>query len=167
MNRRGTGDEIRELFAEIRRRIPGVVLRTSLISGLPGEGEAEFEELCEFLREAKIERAGVFPYSPEEGTPAERMERPDTETANERAEMIMEIQAGIMDQFNQSRMGTEETVLCEGFDEEYQCYTGRSFAESPDIDGRILFTGENIEPGDFVKIKITEDWDGDLYGEQI
>lgn len=167
MNRRGTGDEIRELFAEIRRRIPGVVLRTSLISGLPGEGEAEFEELCEFLREAKIERAGVFPYSPEEGTPAERMERPDTETANERAEMIMEIQAGIMDQFNQSRMGTEETVLCEGFDEEFQCYTGRSFAESPDIDGRILFTGENIEPGDFVKIKITEDWDGDLYGEQI
>jgi ribosomal protein S12 methylthiotransferase len=84
MNRRGTGDEIRELFKKLTERIPNLVLRTSLIAGLPGEGEAEFEELCEYLREAKIPRAGVFPYSPEEGTPAEKMERPDEETAKVR-----------------------------------------------------------------------------------
>ena len=79
----------------------------------------------------------------------------------------MDIQARIMDEFNESRLGTEETVLCEGFDEEYQCYWGRSYAESPDIDGRILFSAENAQPGEFVKVLITEDWDGDLYGQEI
>ncbi len=85
MNRRDTGESIRALFKKLRERIPGLVLRTSLITGLPGEGEAEFEELCEFLREAKIERAGVFPFSPEEGTPAARMEYPPKDVAMERA----------------------------------------------------------------------------------
>lgn len=166
MNRRGTGEEIRELFKKLRDRIPGVVLRTSIIAGLPGEGEAEFEELCEFLREAKIERAGVFPYSPEEGTPAAKMDRPDEETANKRAELIMEIQAVIMDEFNESRLGTEEKVLCEGFDEECGYLYGRSFAESPDIDGRILFSG-NALPGEFCTVKLIDVLDGDMVGEQI
>ena len=93
MNRRGTGDDIRALFSRLREKIPGLVLRTSLISGLPGEGEKEFEELCEFLKEAKIERAGVFPFSPEEGTPAEKMEHVPFEEAQRRAELIMELQA--------------------------------------------------------------------------
>ena len=167
MNRRGTGDEIKELLSRLKKEIPGLVLRTSLIAGLPGEGEEEFEKLCAYLREVKIQRAGVFPYSPEEGTPAAKMERPDGETAQRRAEAIMDIQARIMDEFNESRLGTEETVLCEGFDEEYQCYWGRSYAESPDIDGRILFSAENAQPGEFVKVLITEDWDGDLYGQEI
>ena len=93
MNRKGTGDEIRALFKTLRERIPGLVLRTSLIAGLPGEGEAEFEELCEFLREAKIERVGVFPFSPEEGTPAAKMEHVDEEEAQRRADLILELQA--------------------------------------------------------------------------
>ena len=168
MNRRGTGSEIIELLKRLRKEIPGVVIRTSIISGLPGEGEEEFEKLCNFLREAKIERAGVFPYSPEDGTPAAKMDRPDEETANQRAEHILEIQADIMAKFNESRLGTEETVICEGFDQEYQCYYGRSYAESPDIDGRILFSGSSdITPGQFVRVRLEEDWDGDLYGYQI
>ena len=167
MNRRGTGDEIRELFKKLRDRIPGLVLRTSLISGLPGEGEEEFEELCEFLREAKIERAGVFPYSPEEGTPAAEMDRPDEDTANERARILMEIQNDVMDSFNASRIGKVEKVIVEGCTEEdANMYWGRSFAESPDVDGIIMFKLEDeslIENG-FVNVRITEDIDGDMFG---
>ena len=117
MNRRGTGDDIRKLFAELRRRIPDVVLRTSLISGLPGEGEPEFEELCCFLKEAKIERVGVFPFSPEEGTPAAKMPHVDYEVAQRRADLIMEIQASVMDEFNASLVGKTLEVLCLDYDE--------------------------------------------------
>ena len=90
MNRRGSGGDIRALLGKLRKRIPGVVIRTSLIVGLPGEGEAEFAELCSFLREAKIERAGVFVYSPEEGTPAAAMpDRCDLVEAERRQEKVM------------------------------------------------------------------------------
>ena len=134
MNRRGTGDEIRALFKTLRERVPGLVLRTSLIAGLPGEGEAEFEELCAFLREAKIERVGVFPFSPEEGTPAAKMEHVDFEEAQRRADLIMELQAPIMDEFCASFIGKTLDVLCEGYDEESGLFYGRSYADSPEIE---------------------------------
>ena len=162
MCRRGTGEEIRELFATLRERIPGLVLRTSLIAGLPGEGEEEHEELCAFLEEARIERAGVFPYSPEEGTPAAEMDRPDEETAQQRAESIAALQDRIMDEYNRSRVGTEVTVLVEEFDG--QVYSGRSYAESPDIDGRIRFTAEETITGDFARVTITGIVDGEPFG---
>lgn len=166
MNRRGTGDEIRALFSKLRERIPGLVLRTSLIAGHPGEGEEEFLELCAYLREAKIERAGVFPYSKEEGTPAARMrDIPDEETASRRAELIQEIQIDIFDAFNSSRIGNTLQVLCDGYDPEYGLFYGRSYAESPDIDGRILFSGEAV-PGEFYPVHITEmTEEGDLKGQ--
>jgi ribosomal protein S12 methylthiotransferase len=166
MNRRGTGQEIRALFAKLRARIPGLVLRTSLITGLPGEGEAEFEELCAFLRAAKIERAGVFPYSPEEGTPAYTMPRVDEETAQRRAALVGDIQEQIMQAYDESRLGTTETVLCCGLDEEAGCLWGRSYAESPDVDGRILFSGD-AQPGTFVPVQLTGFLDGELYGTQL
>lgn len=166
MNRRGTGDDIRALFKKLRERIPGLVLRTSLISGLPGEGEAEFEELCEFLREARIERVGVFPFSPEEGTPAARMDYPDASVAQRRADLIMELQASIMDDFCSSFVGRTLHVLCEGFDEEAGCFYGRSYADSPDIDGLVLFSGNALE-GDMVEVYITDTEDGFLLGEQL
>ena len=162
MCRRGTGDQIRKLFADLRARIPGLVLRTSLIAGLPGEGEKEFEELCGFLEEARIERAGVFPYSPEEGTPAERMDRPDEETARRRADSIAALQDRIMDDYNRSRIGTEVTVLVEEYDG--RVYSGRSYAESPDIDGRIRFTAEETITGDFARVTITDVVDGEPFG---
>lgn len=167
MNRRGTGDDIRKLFKELRERIPGVVLRTSLISGLPGEGEAEFEELCSFLREAKIERAGVFPFSPEEGTPAAKMPHVDAEEAQRRADLIMEIQAGVMDEFNASLIGKALEVLCLDYDEDTQMWVGRSCYDSPDIDGLVFFDGDGGE-GNIVYVNITAvDDDGNLIGEEV
>ena len=166
MNRRGDKAYLLALLAKLRERIPGVVLRTSIITGLPGEGEAEFEELCDFLREAKIERAGVFPYSPEEGTPAAKMPRVDTDEARRRAELLVDLQSRVMDEYNESVLGTTVEVLCEGFDPASMGYVGRSFAESIDIDGKIYFSSErDLEPGEFVNVRITGTMDGELTGE--
>lgn len=167
MRRRGTGDDIRALMKKLRERIPGVVLRTSVITGLPGEGEEEFNELCGFLREAKIERAGVFPFSPEEGTDAYNMPHVSTEEAERRAELINDLQAEIMAAFNEKRVGTVTRVLCEGYDEDMNLYAGRSFAESPDVDGAIWFSGENVEPGEFYDVILRGELDGDLVGEVV
>ena len=165
MNRRGTGDEIRALFKTLRERIPGLVLRTSLIAGLPGEGPEEFEELCSFLREARIERVGVFPFSPEEGTPAAKMEHADEEEAQRRADLILQLQAPIMDAFCQRFVGQTIEVLVTDYDEEEQCWVGRSYADSPDIDGEVRFDGVCRE-GDMVSVTITEAEDGIMYGEE-
>ena len=165
MNRKGTGDEIRALFKTLRERIPGLVLRTSLIAGLPGEGEAEFEELCAFLREARIERVGVFPFSPEEGTPAAKMSHVDEEEAQRRADLILELQAPIMNAFCQSFVGRVIPVLVTDYDEEEQCWIGRSYADSPDIDGEVHFDGASRE-GDMALVRITAAEDGILYGEE-
>ncbi len=163
MNRRGTGGDIRALFQKLRARIPGLVLRTSLIAGLPGEGEAEFEELCEFLREARIERVGVFPFSPEEGTPAAEMEHVDFDTAQRRAELILELQAPIMEDFCRGLVGKTLPVLCDGCDEESGLFTGRCYADSPDIDGQVLFPGPCPE-GEIRPVLIESTEDGLLYG---
>ena len=166
MNRRDTKAELLALFGKIRSRIPGLVLRTSLITGLPGEGEAELEELCDFLRETRIERAGVFPFSPEEGTRAAQMEHVDTEEARRRAELVVDVQSDIIDDYNDSLLGEEREVLCEGFDGQAQMFYGRSYAESPDIDGRIWFTaGEEVLAGTFVTVRLTGTMDGELTGE--
>ena len=166
MNRRGTGDDIRALFSKLRLKIPGLVLRTSLIAGLPGEGEAEFEELCDFLREARIERVGVFPFSPEEGTPAAAMDHVDFETAQRRADLIMELQAPIMEEFCQGFAGRTLRVLYEYYDDESGYHVGRSYADSPDIDGLVLFSGD-CQEGDMVDVLIQYSEDGLLYGEQV
>ncbi len=168
MRRRGTGDDIRALFIKLRQRIPGVVLRTSVITGLPGEGEAEFEELCEFLREARIERAGVFPFSPEEGTDAYDMPHVDADEAARRAQLIGEIQEKVMEEYNASRLGSTVRVLCEGFDSDVGLYAGRSFAESPDVDGYIYFGSDaECQAGEFYDVIIRGDLDGDLAGEVV
>lgn len=166
MNRRGTGEEIRELFKKLREKIPGLVIRTSLIAGLPGEGESEFEELCEFLREARIERVGVFPFSPEEGTPAAKMAHVDFEEAQRRAELVMELQAPIMDDFCNSFVGKTIRVLYEYYDEEEQYHVGRCYADSPDIDGEVRFSG-CCKEGDMVDVLITSTEDGILFGEEV
>ena len=167
MNRRSTKAEIIALLNKLRQRLPGLVLRTSLICGLPGEGEAEFEELCEFLQDAGIERAGIFQFSPEEGTPAAVMEHQvEPETAARRVELLVELQSRVMDAYNESRLGETLEVLCEGFDPEMGCYAGRSYADSPDVDGKVFFTAAGLVPaGTFVNVRITGTSDGDLTGE--
>ena len=167
MRRRNTRAEIEELFAKLRAAMPDVVIRTSLICGLPGEGEAEFEELCQFLREQKLQRAGVFQYSPEEGTLAAAMpDQVDPEIAERRVELVVDLQSRIMDEYNEARLGTCMEVLCEGFDQNEGCYVGRTYADSVDIDGRVLFTAAGLIPaGEFVWVRITGTADGDLTGE--
>lgn len=168
MRRRETKAGLEALFARLRERIPGVVLRTSLITGLPYEDEAAFEELCSFLGEQRLQRVGAFAYSPEEGTPAAKMlNRVDAEEAQRRAELVMEVQAQVMDQFNDSRMGDTVEVLCDGWDGQSMSYVGRSYAESPGIDGSIYFTSDSpVEAGDFVRVRITGAMDGELTGER-
>ena len=167
MRRRNTRAELEDLFARLRRAIPDLVVRTSLICGLPGEGEAEFEELCQFLREQKLQRVGVFQFSPEEGTLAAAMEdQVDPETAARRVELVVNLQSRIMDEYNEARLGTVMEVLCEGFDAQAGCFAGRTYADSVEIDGRVLFTAAGAVPaGSFVNVRITGVSDGELTGE--
>ena len=166
MNRRGNKAYLEGLFAKLRARIPGLVLRTSLIAGLPGEGEAEFEELCQFLRRQKLERVGVFAFSPEEGTPAARMDYPDPEIARHRVELIEELQSEVLDAWHVSLFDRNLEVLVEDWDG--RCYYGRSYADSPGIDGSVRFESEREHrPGDFVQVKILGAEDGELTGREV
>ena len=165
MHRRGDKKLITELFAKLRRRIPGLVIRTSLITGLPGEGEAEFQELCRFLREQRLERVGAFVFSPEEGTPAAQMEHVDEDTARQRAQTLEMIQSEIMDDYNAAMLGKTLEVLVDGYDEEQEQFYGRTYADSPDIDGRVWIASQDpLHEGDFVMVTIDEIIDGDLAG---
>ena len=165
MNRRGDGTFLKELFAMLRSRIPGLVLRTSVITGLPGEGEAEFAELCEFLKELRLERVGAFAFSPEEGTPAAEMDHVEQSVALERAQMIESIQSRIMDDYAQAMQGKTMEVLVDGYDDEYEQYFGRSYADSPDIDGRVWLASQDaLSEGSFVTVQIDGIIDGDLSG---
>lgn len=165
MNRRGNKDYLEALFPKLRRQIPGLVLRTSLIAGLPGEGEAEFDELCDFLRRHKLERVGAFAFSPEEGTPAAQMDYPDESVARQRADFIARLQSDVIDAYNESRFDTVMEVLTEDYDGVY--YYGRTYADSPGIDGTVRFTAEReIAPGTFVNVMILGAEDGDLIGKE-
>lgn len=166
MHRRGNSAFLRDLFTELRRHIPGLVLRTSLIVGLPGETEEEFEELCAFLREMNIERAGVFCYSPEEGSEAAEMpDQIDEDVKNERRMIVEELQSDVLDRFAARMQGQLIDVLCEGWDGESGLYYGRSYADSPDIDGRVLFDSAfSVEEGQFVPVRITGAQGADLTG---
>jgi ribosomal protein S12 methylthiotransferase len=168
MNRRGDGAYLRELFAKLRRQIPGLVLRTSVITGLPGEGEEEFEELCLFLKEMQLERVGAFPFSPEEGTPAAEMEHVSFEVATQRAEMVETVQSAIMDSYCDSMMGKTLDVLVDGYDEEAEQYFGRTYADSPEIDGRVWIACDGpIAEGDFIRVCIDGAIEGDLSGYAV
>ena len=165
MNRRGDREYLDTLFSKLRSRIPGLVLRTSVITGLPGEGEEEFAELCEFLKEQKLERVGAFPFSPEEGTPAAEMEFVDSEIAQMRAQQVETIQSRIMDDYNAGMVGRTVTVLVDGYDEELEQYYGRTYADSPEIDSRVwLAADEPLKEGIFVEVCIDSVVDGELSG---
>ncbi len=165
MNRRSSKEQLEELFAKLRSRIPGLVLRTSVITGLPGEGEEEFNELCEFLSRHRLERVGAFPFSPEEGTPAAEMEFVDSEIAQTRAQQIEDIQSRIMDDYNAAMQGKILEVLVDGYDEEMEQYYGRTYADSPEIDSRVwLSADEPLREGSFIKVCIDGIADGELSG---
>ena len=168
MHRPGDGEEFAALIEKLRERIPGLVLRTSLIVGLPGETEEEFAELCTFLQETAIERVGVFEFSPEEGTEAAELpDQIDAETKANRRLIVEELQSGVLDDYNTSRHGEVMDVLCEGFDDEQQLWFGRTYADSVEVDGHVYFESDG-EPqeGTFVPVLITESLGPDLLGVQ-
>ena len=167
MNRRGSTVFIKNLLAKIRKNIPGVVIRTTFIAGMPGETEEEFEELCEFIKDQAFERLGCFAYSEEEGTPAGEMKNQiDPEIRRKRADIIMEEQMGIALTIAKSCEGEVLDVLCEGYDEENACYVGRSYMDAPDIDTKVYFDSpRELSEGDFVPVLITGSDGYDLVGE--
>ena len=168
MRRRTTGEEIRDLFKKLREEIEGVVLRTSIIIGLPGEGEEEFAELCDFLREYRPERAGFFAFSPEEGTDAAEMDYPDEDIVSRRMEAAQMIRDEIVDEYNESLVGKVVDVLCEGADPIIKLAFGRTYADAPEIDGKVFFTPRgSAKPGDIKQVLINEVMEGDLFGKML
>lgn len=169
MNRWGDKERLSQLMAHIRKKVPDIVLRTTLITGFPGETEEQFSELAEFVQEQKFERLGCFAYSQEEGTKAAEMENQlSEEVKNHRADIIMEQQMLISAANNEKLMGKRLTAVVEGFDKFAECYFGRTEKDAPDIDGKVFFTSENpLEIGDYVEIEISDTLDYDLMGEVV
>lgn len=165
MNRRGDKQLLLNLFKKLKDAMPDLVIRTSLITGLPGEDEDAFRELCQFLKDLRLERVGAFVFSPEEGTPAAEMEHVDEDIARQRAEMLEMIQSEIMDAYNEAKIGKTMEVIVDGFDEEQEQFFGRTYADSPEIDGRVwIASQEPLREGDFVDVTIDGCVDGDLTG---
>ena len=169
MHRSVNSAQTRALVAKMRERVPGVVLRTTMITGHPGEGEKEFGELLDFVREARFERLGAFPYSEEEGTyGAEHFEDSvPEEEKRRRYDRLMEVQQDIFLAFNGSRVGTVEKVIVDDIlDGSLVC---RSQYESPDVDGEIIvrYPGGGLKVGDFVKVRIVSADDYDLEAELV
>ncbi len=169
MNRHGDGATVRSVIKKLRAEIPDIVIRTTFIVGFPGETEEDFLELCEFVKEAKFEHLGVFPYSREEDTPAyDFADQIDEQIKQDRADIIMREQLDINTANNEKNIGKIITVLCEDYDPVAQVHFGRSAADAPEIDGKVYFRAEKrIAPGSFVKVKIREVLDYDLMGRAI
>jgi ribosomal protein S12 methylthiotransferase len=166
MNRHGDGKTVREVVAKLRREIPGIVIRTTFIVGFPGESEADFEELCEFVKEARFEHMGVFTYSAEEGTPAATFpDQIDEQIKQDRMDILMKMQMHINEQQNEEKVGSTVRVLCEDYDPVSEAHFGRSAADAPEIDGKVYFRSDvRIAPGSFLDVKVREVVDYDLYG---
>lgn len=170
MRRTGSREDLTALIQKMRAMIPGLILRTTLITGFPGETDEDFTELAEFVRENRFERLGCFPYSQEEGTAAAEMpDQIDDDVKQHRMDIIMEDQMNIMQDWGEKQVGKTLRVLVEGFDRYAECWFGRSYADSPDIDGKIFFTikGKKPQYGDFVNVKINDCVDCDLAGEIV
>ena len=170
MNRRGDRQSLTALMKKIREKVPGVVLRTTLITGFPGETEEDFTELAEFVKDVKFDRMGCFAYSQEEGTPAAELpDQVEDEVKERRAEILMDDQMAIMDAQGQELLGETLEVLVEGFDRYAECWFGRSYRDAPDIDGKVFFTTDGKRPrlGSFVQVRITDCMDADLTGELV
>lgn len=166
MNRKGNAQSLKALLQKIRDKVPGVVLRTTMIVGFPGETEEQFSELCEFIKEVKFERLGCFTYSREEDTPAAEMENQiDPEVMQRRAEVLMTEQLSVAEEINQTFLGKTFTVMVEDFDEESGLYYGRSYMDAPDIDTKVFFSSErDCHPGEFVDVVVENFVEYDLVG---
>ena len=170
MNRHGGKALILETVKKLRERVPGITLRTTAMVGFPGETEEDFVELCEFIKEARFERFGAFTYSPEEDTEAATMpDQIDEQVKQDRYDILMQTQLTNTEELNNSKIGSEITVITDGYDSVAEIYFGRSEADAPDVDGKVYFRAPKGKYtfGDFVKVKIDEALDYDLIGDAI
>ena len=166
MNRHGSSALVREVLEKLKREIPDVVIRTTFIVGFPGETEEDFEELAEFVKSERFDRAGVFTYSREEGTPAyDFPDQIDEQVKQDRMDIIMRSQLPITEEKNSAKVGRVLDVLCEDYDPVSELYFGRGVADAPEIDAKVFFKSEKkCAPGEFVKVKIRRVEDYDLFG---
>ncbi|MBP3600248.1 MAG: 30S ribosomal protein S12 methylthiotransferase RimO [Clostridia bacterium] len=167
MNRKGDKESLSALIDKIRAKIPEITLRTTLITGFPGETEEQFCEMAEFVKEKRFDRLGCFPYSAEEGTLAAELDgQIDEQTKNDRMENIMEMQMTIAAEKNEEKADTVTEVIIEGWDDYIKCYFGRTAADAPEVDGKIFFMSTRpLKIGDFAKVRINDCIDYDLLGE--
>ena len=167
MNRKGDRESLTALIGKIRAKLPDVTLRTTFITGFPGESEEQFTELCEFVREIGFDRLGCFPYSAEEGTFAAAMpNQVEDEVKIRRAEIIMDIQSRVVAENNENKLGSVQQVIVEGYDDYIKCYFGRTVADAPEIDAKVFFCTEGVglADGDIVKVEINDTIEYDLLG---
>lgn len=169
MNRSGDRESLEALIKRIRERIPGIILRTTMLVGFPGETEEQFTELCGFVKEMKFERLGCFAYSAEEGTPAASFEdQVPIKIKEKRSEILMEEQMFISDRFNESMIGSTLEVVTEGFDRYAECWYGRSAMDAPEIDGKVFFTSDRkLAVGEYVNVTVDDVMDYDLIGTRV
>ena len=169
MNRKGSKESLLALVEKLREKIPDIIIRTTFITGFPGETDEAFTVLSEFVNEAKLDKVGCFAYSREEGTPAFDFDNQvDKEVAEQRAETIMEQQYRIVEEKQQAFFGKTLDVLCEGYDSYTDSYYGRAYTDAPDIDGNIVFTsGYEIEEGEIVPVEIFDKDEFSLIGEAV
>ncbi|MBQ5756060.1 MAG: MiaB/RimO family radical SAM methylthiotransferase, partial [Erysipelotrichaceae bacterium] len=169
MNRPGDHKMLKALIRKLRDKIPGVVLRTSLIAGFPGESNDQFKKLAQFVKDMRFDHLGCFAYSEEEGTPAASMPHAvDPDIREKRAEIIQEEQDNITMAKNEKRLGKVVTVVTEGWDKYAECYYGRSEYEAPEIDGKIFFTSKRRPyMGEYLQVELNDMMDIDMLGTNI
>jgi ribosomal protein S12 methylthiotransferase len=169
MNRHGGQQLIKDAVKKLRDSVPGIILRTTAMVGFPGETEEDFTELCEFVKEARFDRFGAFTFSPEEGTAAAEMDSQiDEQVKQDRYDILMQTQLTVAEENAARAVGKTLTVLCDGFDRIAEVYFGRSYADAPDVDGKVYFTADRaVSSGEFIEVKITEAMDYDLVGKAI
>ena len=169
MNRRSNRAELLDVIGKLRREIPNITLRTTLIAGFPGETEEQFEDLCNFVKEVQFDRLGCFAYSAEENTVAAKMDgQIDQEVKDKRAELVMQIQTGIMAQKQAAKVGQTVRVLCDGVDDESGLYLCRTAADAPEVDGNVCVSSEEpLYPGEFYDVLVDDSDLYDLYGTVV
>lgn len=167
MARRTTQEQMLEKIEKIRDKMPDAVIRTSIIVGFPGETDAQFNDLYEFIKKVRFDRMGVFTYSQEENTPAASFpDQIDEDIKNERLDKLMTLQQGISLELNKAKLGKTIEVLVEGYDEDNFLFYGRSRGDSIEVDGTVYFaTEDEVTPGDIIKVKILDADEYDLTGQ--
>ena len=169
MNRKGDKESLEALIKKIREKLPEVTIRTTLITGFPGESQENFEELCEFVKWAEFDRLGCFAYSEEEGTPAaDFSDQIEKQIRIDRSEIIMNDQLSVTLAKNEAKFGTVQKVLIEGYDDYIKCYFGRDQSNAPEIDGKVFFMSPHpLILGEFVNVQINDALEYDLLGELV